>query len=225
MPGIEGGGVTTTARSTCSGISDIGLVSLHAQHAGPLGVDGINRAAERAGHQVPQHRAPDGVGVFGGADDRHGFGGKENVKRLLPLRRGFFLRGVIDRLHDLRYPPSARTRPALRASSTSSEFNSILARHGFDVAVVAGRAKTELLENRDGFRMTLFHVANDHIPADQLIESKHEGAPEPDHICTPPSKKGVRGTYISNHTLSGPLPLGRRHGVGDLPHWAADRRC
>jgi hypothetical protein len=31
----------------------------------------------------------------------------------------------------------------------------------------------ELFENWDGFRVALFHVTDDHVPADQLIESKH----------------------------------------------------
>ena len=94
MPGMEGGGVTTTARSTCSGHREMARVSLHAQHAGPLGIDRIDRAAERAGHQVPQQRAADGVGGFGGADHRDGLGRKEHVQRLLARAADFFLRVV-----------------------------------------------------------------------------------------------------------------------------------
>src|SRR5262245_10881262 len=50
---------------------------------------------------------------------------------------------------------------------------SVLARYRLDVAVVTYVAKMQLLEDFDGFGMTLFHVPDDHVAADQLIESKH----------------------------------------------------
>src|SRR3954451_11930470 len=53
----------------------------------------------------------------------------------------------------------------------------VLASDGFDIAVIAGGAITESFKNRDGFRMTLFHVTNDHVTADQLIEAKHRVLP------------------------------------------------
>src|ERR1017187_8168483 len=52
----------------------------------------------------------------------------------------------------------------------------VLARNRFDIAVVAGRAITEFFKYGYGFRMTLFHVPDDHVTADQLIESKHSVA-------------------------------------------------
>jgi hypothetical protein len=42
-----------------------------------------------------------------------------------------------------------------------------------NIAIIADRAKAELLEQRDGRRVTLFHVADRHVRANQLIESKH----------------------------------------------------
>ena len=44
------------------------------------------------------------------------------------------------------------------------------------------------LENRDGFRMAMFHVADDHVTADQLIESKHRSAAWSAGKCIPRSK-------------------------------------
>jgi hypothetical protein len=49
----------------------------------------------------------------------------------------------------------------------------VLACDGFDIAIIAGGAITESVKYGDGFRMTLFHVTDDHVTADQLIESKH----------------------------------------------------
>jgi hypothetical protein len=50
---------------------------------------------------------------------------------------------------------------------------SVLARNGLDSAVVAGWTKMELLENCYGCGMPLFNIADDHVRAGQLIESKH----------------------------------------------------
>jgi hypothetical protein len=58
------------------------LVGLDAQYARPLGIDGEDRAAERAADQVPENSAPHGVGGFGGADDRDGLGGEEHIEWL-----------------------------------------------------------------------------------------------------------------------------------------------
>src|SRR4030095_14018134 len=49
----------------------------------------------------------------------------------------------------------------------------VLTGDGFDIAIIAGGAKAKSFKYRDGFRMTLFHVTDDHVTADQLIESKH----------------------------------------------------
>ena len=53
------------------------------------------------------------------------------------------------------------------------DVESVFSRHRFDIAVVAHHPIMEILENRDGCGMTLFHVTDDHVAADQLIESKH----------------------------------------------------
>ena len=101
-----------------------GLVGLHAQHAGPLGVHGIDGAAERAGHQVPQHRSSDGVGVFGRADDGDGLGGEEYIQGLIALMAQL-LSGRFSRLHDLAYPPLVRPG-RFRASTTSGTLSPFL---------------------------------------------------------------------------------------------------
>ena len=54
---------------------------------------------------------------------------------------------------------------------------SVFARDGFDIAIVAGGSKAELFKYGNGFRMTLFHIPDDHVTADQLIESKHAACP------------------------------------------------
>src|SRR5690348_2768896 len=64
----------------------------------------------------------------------------------------------------------------------------ILARHGPDVAIITNRVKPEPLENGNGVGMTLFHVTDDHVAADQLIESEHRRALEKRNRCTPSSK-------------------------------------
>ena len=158
------------------------LVGLDAQHAGPLRIDGEDGAAERAADQVPENGASHGAGGFGGADDRHGFGSEEYIERLRAFFDGFtrwfddlrsqFIYGLSVSAVD---PKAAR----LRAASTSW-LKAVLACHGLDIAVVATGAETQLLEDRYGFRMRLFDVADDHVVADELIESKHgrvAGAP------------------------------------------------
>src|SRR5690242_11030885 len=64
----------------------------------------------------------------------------------------------------------------------------ILARHGPDVAIITNRVKPEPLENGNGVGMTLFHVTDDHVAADQLIESEHRRASRKGTRCTSPSK-------------------------------------
>ena len=54
-------------------------------------------------------------------------------------------------------------------------FESVLAGDRFDIAIVAGVAEAKGFKNREGFGMALFHVPDDHVAADQLIESKHYG--------------------------------------------------
>src|ERR1039457_7045099 len=66
-------------------------------------------------------------------------------------------------------------RGLIQGLDNVQRIESVLARHRFDIAVVAGRAKTEFFKHGNGFRMTLFHVPDDHVTADQLIESKHSG--------------------------------------------------
>src|SRR5580765_783223 len=50
---------------------------------------------------------------------------------------------------------------------------SVFAGHRFNIAVIAGHAVMEGFKDRYGFRMTLLDIADDHVTADQLIESKH----------------------------------------------------
>jgi hypothetical protein len=54
-----------------------------------------------------------------------------------------------------------------------SGIQAVFARYGFDVAIVAGSSKVQSVKDIDGFGVTLFHVPDDHVAADQLIESKH----------------------------------------------------
>src|SRR5581483_2475582 len=53
----------------------------------------------------------------------------------------------------------------------------IFARYRLNITIVAGWAKVELFKNRNGVRIKLFHVADDRVTADQLIESKHRSRP------------------------------------------------
>jgi len=69
---------------------------------------------------------------------------------------------------------------------------SVLARHSLDIAVVARGTKVQLLEYGDGFRVTLFHVTDDRVAADQLIESKHSGAPLGKVVYAPGEPKVYR---------------------------------
>ena len=90
------------------------------------------------------------------SDDVVSRGGAENSRRINAWKLSDGReRGLVERIHQV-----PRLQP-------------VLARYGFDVAVVAHMAELELLEYRDGFGMTLFHVTDDHVRADQLIESKH----------------------------------------------------
>src|SRR5690242_11461899 len=49
----------------------------------------------------------------------------------------------------------------------------VFPRHRFNVALVAGMAEPEFLENPHGGRMLLLYIANEHISTNQPIESKH----------------------------------------------------
>jgi hypothetical protein len=53
------------------------------------------------------------------------------------------------------------------------DIESVLSGYGLNIAVVARRPEAQFLKYGDSFRMTLFHVTDDHVAADQLIESKH----------------------------------------------------
>lgn len=57
------------------------------------------------------------------------------------------------------------------------DLESVLARHGFYIAVVACGSIVQLLEDLNGFGVTLLHIPDDHVTADQLIESKHRFVP------------------------------------------------
>ena len=54
--------------------------------------------------------------------------------------------------------------------------DAIFAGHGFDIAIVATGTEAQFFEYGNGFRVRLFHVADDHVTADQLIESEHCGS-------------------------------------------------
>ena len=64
-------------------------------------------------------------------------------------------------------------RGRIQSVDESWNFQAILARDCSDIAVVADRVKTKLLEDRNGFGILLFYVTNDHVAADQFIESEH----------------------------------------------------
>ena len=55
-------------------------ISLDAEHAGPGGVDRVDRAAEGRVHQVPQHGAADAADLFGGADHRDRFRHEDGIR-------------------------------------------------------------------------------------------------------------------------------------------------
>src|SRR6185436_10641458 len=65
----------------------------------------------------------------------------------------------------------------------------VLARYCFDVAVVTNRPEMELFKDFRSLGMLLFHIPDDRVAADQLIESKHWVAP--------PSHKLVHPVYQS----------------------------
>ena len=81
IPGMLGGGVTTTTRSTLPGTARMLGIRLHAQDGVALGVDRVDRAGELALDEVLQHRSPDAVRRFRGANQGDRFGGKNTVQR------------------------------------------------------------------------------------------------------------------------------------------------
>ena len=99
----------------------------------------------------------------------------------------------------------------------------ILTRHRFDGAIVARGAELQLLEYRDGRRMTLFHVPDDRVAADQLIESKHKWHLGIGLRCTLPAKElsfVFSGVAVGDY---GRWVISPSHGGGDhLPDIAVD---
>jgi hypothetical protein len=68
---------------------------------------------------------------------------------------------------------------------------------------------------RNSLRVTLFHITDDHVTADQLIESKHSVGPRIEiRYCTPKSKKMA----FEINCLKG----GESTGVGEMAQftWA-----
>ena len=55
-------------------------IRLDAEHAGPGGVDRVDRAAERRVHQVPQNGAADAADLFRGAHDGDGFRQEDGIE-------------------------------------------------------------------------------------------------------------------------------------------------
>ncbi len=54
---------------------------------------------------------------------------------------------------------------------------SVFASYCFDVAIVANVPKMQAVKNLNGFGMLLLHIPDDHVTADQSIESKHLVSP------------------------------------------------
>jgi len=53
------------------------------------------------------------------------------------------------------------------------DIQSVFARYRFDVAVVARASKVKFFENIGSFGVKLFDIPDNHVAADQTIESKH----------------------------------------------------
>ncbi len=62
-------------------------IRLDAQHVGPLGVDRIDRAAERVADQVPEDGPADAAGLLGGADHRDRARREDRIERQPRLGR------------------------------------------------------------------------------------------------------------------------------------------
>ena len=58
-------------------------IGLDAQHAGPRGVDRVDRPAERRVHQVPQDGAADAADLFGGADHGDRLGHEDGIQGMV----------------------------------------------------------------------------------------------------------------------------------------------
>src|SRR5690348_7821001 len=97
--------------------------------------------------------------------------GEKNTSSACVLCRTW-LRGGLVSCMILRFRLRSERRVVQRAQYVR-EIQAILPRHRSDVAIITDRVKPESLKYGDGFRMTLFHVTDDHVAADQLIESEH----------------------------------------------------
>src|SRR5579871_2764400 len=174
MPGIDGGGVTTTARSTGSGMSESDGYAFTPSTLARLGFTGKTVPPKGLVIRFQRMVRPT-LPTFSVAPTTATLLGEKNTSSafaVLPwtgLRVGLVIcmfprfrlrseRGVIQRIQNVR------------------NAQAILARHGSDITIIADRVKPEPLENGNGVGMTLFHVTDDHVAADQLIESEHRRA-------------------------------------------------
>ena len=82
VAGIVGAGVTMTTSSGTSGQRREVRVGPHAEDAGPLLVDRVDGAAERAADQVPEDGPPDAPLLLRGADDGDRRRGEEALERV-----------------------------------------------------------------------------------------------------------------------------------------------
>ena len=159
IPGMEGGGRNHHRQIHLLGDVRNGLVGLDSQDVGTLGVHRKHGAAERAGHQVPQQRAAHGVGILGGADHGDGFRGEEDIQGLFPPML-HFLAGSFSYWHGFWVSALCPDAAWSRVSSHVREFEPI------------SRAMVSM-KIRSSLGATLPHVTDDHVAADQWIESKH----------------------------------------------------
>src|ERR1039457_1205297 len=103
------------------------------------------------------------------------FGEKNTSSGRFRLRLNYFLAGLL--LVSIFGVCLWSERGLIQRLDHVQQIESVLARNRFDIAVVARRAIAEFFKYGNGFRMTLFHITDDHVTADQLIESKHSIAP------------------------------------------------
>jgi hypothetical protein len=82
--------------------------------------------------------------------------------------------------------------------------DSILPRNCLNIAIVACRAKSELLEYRNSLRITALYVTDYHVPADQLVKSKHALRFRKKIEPAPLLPKQWGRSPVINHTISRP---------------------
>src|ERR1017187_20887 len=150
------------------------------------------------------------------------FGEKKTSSGWFPLRCSFFLDGFVACMtFGIRLGPE---RGLVESLHHVQGIDSILARNCFDIAVVACRTNTELLENGDSLRIATLHIANNHIPADQLVEAKHKWRLGTCKCLHPAFQRRPRECTFLIIRLAGGLCAWRRHGMSDMPQQPANSR-